>query len=43
MNPERTTVTEQDGQTRFEFGDKTWFVYRIEEQGKRELAKLKKN
>ncbi len=40
MNPQKTTATVEDGQTRFDIGDQTYFVYRARERAKREVAKL---
>lgn len=39
---EKSKVSAQDGQTRFDFGGKTYFVYRSSDWAKRELAKLDK-
>ena len=38
MNPQKATSSFRDGQTRFDFGGNTYFVYRSPDRAKRELA-----
>jgi len=40
MQPARSEITEQEGQTRFQYGGNTYFVYRLESRAKKELAQL---
>ena len=38
MNPQKSVSSFRDGQTRFDFGGNTYFVYRSPDRAKRELA-----
>lgn len=40
MNPGRSTASFQNGQTRFDFGGNTYFVYRSPDRAQKELANL---
>jgi len=37
-NPQKTTSSFRDGQTRFDYGGNTYFVYRSPDRAQRELA-----
>jgi len=41
MNPQKATSSFRDGQTRFDFGGNTYFVYRSPDRAKRELANFR--
>jgi len=41
MNPQKTTSSFRDGQTRFDFGGNTYFVYRSPDRAQRELANFR--
>lgn len=40
-NPQKTTSSFRDGQTRFDYGGNTYFVYRSPDRAQRELANLR--
>ncbi len=41
MNPQKTTATVENGETRFDLSGQTYFVYRNRDRAKREVAKLR--
>ena len=41
MNAQKTTSSFRDGQTRFDFGGNTYFVYRSPDRAQRELANFR--